>query len=207
MSTQRTTTSTNAYNPAAMGVYNQGVGTFGNVMNSFANDPYSNTFFNQQAGMMRQQNATQQASGMQALMQNQSQNGLNPNSPAFLQQQQQMQRQGMAQNAQGYNNLLLNAANTRFQAANALGNFHPLQTGGTQVQSQSGLGTWLPQVAGMALGAGMSAATGGMSNMFGGGGGGGSSPSFQGGDPNAPYMPGYNPAPYNPFTQSSPFGS
>lgn len=57
---------------------------------------------------------------------------------------------------------------------NVLGNMQPLQTGNTQVQKTSGLGTWLPQL----IGAGLGFATGmggggGLGSLFGGGGSGG----------------------------------
>ena len=44
--------------------------------------------------------------------------------------------------------------------------YKPLQTGSTQTQTQSGLGTWLPQVLSGALGAATGFATGGMSSLF-----------------------------------------
>lgn len=168
MSQQKVTTSTNQYNAQSMNSFQNlnsagSTGILGNI-----NDPYSNSAFNTQNQMMRQNNAQMQSSAMQALMQRSQALGQGNNSPLLLSQIGQQQRQGMAQNAQGYNSLLLNAAQLRQQSLGAAMNYKPLQTGGTQTQTMGGLGTWLPQLAGAALGAAGGAMTGGLS-MAGGG--------------------------------------
>ena len=76
----------------------------------------------------------------------------------------------MAQGASMNNNLLLNAANTRNQAIGSAMSYSPLQTGGTNTQYASGLGTWLPQVLATAGGAaqgGLGAASAGTSILGG----------------------------------------
>src|SRR5258708_38589304 len=82
-------------------------------------------------------------------------------------------RADMGRQSDTFNNLLLGANQLRMGAAQTAMGYRPLQTGSTTTQQQSGLGTWLPQVAA----AGMSAFTGGMkfSNPFSSMGGGSSS--------------------------------
>src|SRR5205807_3073664 len=90
------------------------------------------------------------------------------NVPGFLQNQfLQSGNQLAANQANNFNSQLMYANNLRFNAANNMMNWRPLQTGstGTQTQTTSGLGTWLPQVAGM----GLSLATMGMGGMGDGG--------------------------------------
>lgn len=72
-------------------------------------------------------------------------------------------RQQSGQVAGAYQNALLGAQQLQLQATQQAQGYNPLQTGQTQTQTKSGLGTWLPQVAGMAIQAGMGAMTGGAS--------------------------------------------
>jgi hypothetical protein len=162
-----------------MSQYNQLQPIFGNQVQSEISDPYSNSFFNTQLAMQRQNVAQSQSSANRALIQRTQSLGGNVNSPLFQQQLMQQQRQGMASNAQGYNNLLLQAGQFRQQALGMAGSYRPLQTGSTNTQTQSGLGTWLPQLAGAAIGAAGMFATGGAS---------GAGSMFKGanGAPNAP---------------------
>jgi len=165
----KTTTSTSQqyqYNPAAMSQYNSLQPTFGNTVQSEISDPYTNMFFNKQLGMGRQAIAQQQASANSALLQRSRALGFGSNSPLMAQQLLGLQRQGMSNQSNLYNNLLLQAGQFRQQALGMAGSYRPLQTGmtGTQTQSQSGLGTWLPQL----VGAGIGAATMGMGGGMGG---------------------------------------
>ncbi len=129
-------------------------------------NPYGSMFFNQQLQMIRRQQGQSQLSGQQSLQQRAQAMGINPNSPQYFSQMNRLQRQGQGDTSRGYGNLLLGAANLRQGAIDAAMNFRPLQTGqtGQQTQTSSGLGTWLPQVAGM----GLSLATGGMGSIAGG---------------------------------------
>lgn len=158
MGTKNVTTSQNQYNPLSMQTYNSMLPTASNALMSEISNPYSNMFFNNQLGMMNQQIGAMGASGQAATNQSLQARGINPNSPmaAFMSRQNAMGTQ--AQQAQGYNNLLLNAANMRQSAISGAMNYTPLQTGQTQTQQTTGLGTWLPQLAGAAMGA----ATGGL---------------------------------------------
>lgn len=213
MSTVNKTQSTNQYNSGSMGVFNQLNPAFGSAIQSEINNPYNNMAFNTQLQMQNRMNQTQFGSQQSAMMQRMQAMGQNPNSAFFQSQLGKMQRGNQANQSQGYNNLLLQASQLRQNAIGQAGAYRPLQTGQTQTQSQSGLGTWLPQVAGMAMGAATMGMTGGMS----GGGGGGSffsgagahpmnpAGSFFGGAAQAPdmgpsnYVPGMTGQSYNPF--------
>ncbi len=149
-----------------MNAFNAFTNSGSSAIQSEINDPYSNMAFNTQLQMGNQAVQQQNNQGNQALLQRLQGSGINPSSPLYQSQLGMMQRSGMARQSGMYNNLLLNATQLRQQAIQQALGYKPLQTGMTNVQSQSGLGTWLPQVAGMAMGA----ATMGMGGGFGGGG-------------------------------------
>jgi hypothetical protein len=86
-----------------------------------------------------------------------------------MMQNQSRANSGMRANL-GFLNPMQNAFTAQQNAMQLGSQYRPLQTGGTQTQTQGGLGSWLPQLAGAAIGAAGTAMTGGMS---GGGGGGG----------------------------------
>ena len=180
LSTQNKQTSTNQYDPQSMGVFGGLNKTFGSAIQDEIQNPYSSMFFNQQLGMGNQAMQTQAASGNQAMLQRAQALGISPSSPLFASMMSQQQRGNQSNQSNMFNNLLLQAGQLRQGAIGQAGAYRPLQTGQSQVQTQSGLGTWLPQLAGAALGVGMGAATGGMSKMGGGGPFGGSAPGLYG---------------------------
>lgn len=165
MSTKQTTTSTNAYNPQSMGQYNALQSGYGGLLQQYMNNPMSavSSIYNQ-SGQMAQQNAALLGqSAMSNLVNNQAAAGFGgTNMPAYMASQiaaQNRATSGMQANAFLQNNLARNQAALGVQqfGASQAGMYRPLQTGGTQTQMQSGLGSWLPQVAGLGLAAGMSA--------------------------------------------------
>lgn len=84
------------------------------------------------------------------------------NVPGFLQSQAKQagyQTSGAQQNS--YWNALNSTVNSQLGAASTAAGFKPLQTG--QTQTTSGLGTWLPQLLGAGISAGLAPFTGGMS--------------------------------------------
>jgi hypothetical protein len=171
MSTQNKQTSTNTYDPGSMGTF-QGLNKqFGSAISEEISNPYSNPFFNLQQQRGTQMINAQNASGNQALLQRAQALGIDPRSPQFMQMMNQQSRSNQGNMSNLNSDLMLQATQMRQQAIGQAGGYRPLQTGGTQTQTQSGLGTWLPQVAGMAIKGGMMAATGGMSGLMGGGGG------------------------------------
>lgn len=181
MGTQNKTVSTAQFNPQSMGQFNQLQGTIGTQLQQNINDPFHSMMFNTQLGMQRQANQAQFGSQQQALLQRSQALGVNPQSPQYAYMLNQLQRQNSSNTAQGYNNLLLQASQRQQQSLGMAESYRPLQTGQTNVQSQSGLGTWLPQLAGAAIGG----LTGG---LMGGGkqSGGGDFYSGAGASPNIP---------------------
>lgn len=165
MSTKQTTTSTNAYNSQSMGQYNSLQSGYGGLLQQYMNNPMSavSGIYNQ-SGQMAQQNAALLGqSAMSNLTGNQAAAGFGGvNMPAYMASQiaaQNRATSGMQANAFLQNNLARNQAALGVQqfGASQAGMYRPLQTGGTQTQTQGGLGSWLPQVAGMGIGAAMGA--------------------------------------------------
>jgi hypothetical protein len=145
-----------------MSAYNSLMPQMQHVLSSTMADPWHSTAFQANLAQLNK-NAQMAGNRMNA---NALNNYTGNNQSGFLASQMaknQRAASGMVQ--QGYTSLLNNALNSRMGAAGMAANFRPLQTGSqsTTVQQTSGLGTWLPQVAGMALGA----ATGGLSSLGG----------------------------------------
>lgn len=172
MPTTQTTSSSNQYNPASMNTFNAFQQPYGQTINQMMSNPlgFVSPIYNL-SGQMAQANAAQQgARGMGNLTNNLAASGFSGvNLPAYMQSQINAQGRatsGMQANAFLQNQLAKNQAALGVQqfGASQAGGYRPLQTGNTQTQMQSGLGTWLPQVAGM----GLSAAMGGFGGMFGG---------------------------------------
>lgn len=174
MGTKSTSTQQNAYNPAGNAAYNQMMPGLGQQTTQFMNNPYSNPQFQLESQMGTSQANQLGQRGMNNLFQNQQASGFGggPQSPFMQEMQANQSRANSGQQAQlGFMNPTM-MANQRQQAAMQLASgFKPLQTGGTNTQTTGGLGTWLPQVAGAALGGLTGMATGGMSSLFGAGGG------------------------------------
>lgn len=153
MSTQNKTQSTSSFNPQSMGQYNQLQSGIGSNLQDFMNNPLQSSFFNTQLQMAQRGNQNRMQAQNQALMQNATTGGFTGNLPAFMQAQlQQNSRQMSSNNSNSFNNLLLGANQLRFGATQSAMGYRPLQTGQTQTQSQGGLGSWLPQLAGAAIG-------------------------------------------------------
>jgi hypothetical protein len=153
MTQKQQTTTTGQYNQPSMGVFNQLTPQFGQAIGSEITNPYSNMFFNQQLGMGQQQLGAQGASANQALLQRAQAMGVQGNSPLMMSQMGQNQRAGMAGQSNLFNNLLMQAGQMRQSALGMAGSYRPLQTGQVGVEQTSGLGSWLPQLAGAGLGA------------------------------------------------------
>jgi len=165
MSTQNVNQQTGTFNAAGMNAYNSFIPQYMSGMSQFAQNPLQSSFFNTQVSMQNQQNRAAFGSMRNQMNQNMAAGGYVGNMPAFMQDQNLNISRGLASaNAGSFNNLLLGSNQLRMSALNSMGNFRPLQTGQTTTQTQSGLGTWLPQVAGM----GLSALSGGLGGGLGG---------------------------------------
>jgi len=146
MSKVKTTTSTNQYDPYAMSQYNsfQPMITAGLQQN--INDPFGMMGGMQQLQSQTQQNNAffggQQRQNVQSLLNR----GIAPNSPFFANQIQRVSGQASGANMGAYNNLLLQSNQFRNQNLGAAAGYSPMMTGGTQRDTTSGLGSWLPQL-------------------------------------------------------------
>jgi hypothetical protein len=165
MSTKNTTTSTNSnvFDPQSMGRYQQFGSAGGTALLDMLQDPLKQTGFNQRVAQGNQFAFNLATRNNSNIMNRASLFGGN-NIPGFLQNQLGQSQNWLAgQQSQNFNQNLLYADQMRQMAMGQALGYRPLQTGATgqQTQSQSGLGTWLPQVAGMALGA----ATGGLGSL------------------------------------------
>ena len=167
MSTTNKQTQTNAYDPTSMGVFQGMQGGLGSAISGYMNNPFSNPFFQQQQQMGNQQANLQGQTGMSNIVRSMGMSGMGgSNNPAAMEMMQNQARANSGMRAQlGFQNPMQNAFTAQQGAMGMAGQYRPLQTGGTQTQTQSGLGTWLPQL----LGAGLGMATGGLSKMFGAG--------------------------------------
>lgn len=183
MSTKTQQVSTNSYDPNSMNAFTSMTNALGPAVSGYINNPFGNPFFQQQQQMGTQQANFAGQTAMSNIARNTSMSGIGSNSPAALEMMNNQMRANSNTRANlGFMNPVNNALLMQQNAMGTAANYKPLQTGQTNVQTTSGLGTWLPQVAGAAIGA----ATGGMGggglmSMFGGGGSTGtmSTPWFQ----------------------------
>lgn len=154
MSTKTQQTSVNSYDPTSMNAFTSMTGGMNTAVNGYMNNPFSNPFFQTQQQMGTTQANQIGGTQMSNLVRNMTSSGMGgSNNPAMLEM---MQNQGRANSNMtanlGFINPMQNAFTAQQSAIQTAANYRPLQTGGTQTQTQSGLGTWLPQVAGAAIG-------------------------------------------------------
>jgi hypothetical protein len=192
--TQGSNTSTLQFNPIAQGIYNQLIQGGGKVLGDYMNAPLSNPYYN--LGAAQSQRGAQQAgqNNIAALGQNMLTSGISGQAGAGFKQAQLAQtgRANQAMSSQANVSNVLAALQRQMAAAGTGLSFSPQLTGQTgnfnQSQTQSGLGTWLPQLLSAAGGAAMGGLTGGASMLGGAGGGFGMSGGFAGGSGGAPAM-------------------
>lgn len=169
MSTKKTDTQTNTYDPQSMAAYHSLMGQGQGVLNQYMQDPLKASYFNTQAQMANQQIGQMGQTNMTNLLRNSQMYGGGGANPYLQSLMAQQSRATSGQQSNAFNQLLMGAQQNRQWATGQAMGFKPLQTGGQNVQQTGGLGSWLPQVAGTALGIGLGAATGGTSTMMGGG--------------------------------------
>lgn len=176
MTTKNTTTQTAQFNPASLGAFNSFMGQVQPYLSTALSNPLA--LLNPMYNLFTQQATGNASRAGQTAMSNITGNTAaagfgGQNLPAFLQSQinaQNRQTSGNVSNAFIGSQLQKLAAAQQLQggAASSMLGFRPLQTGSTNVEQQSGLGTWLPMVAGGALSAMMPGGL--LSGMFKGGG-------------------------------------
>lgn len=141
------------------------------MLSGYMNNPFGNPFFQTQQQLGTRQAQNLGGTQMSNILRNLSASGLGggSSSPFAMEMLQNQGRANTGLQAQlGFLNPVQNALGMQQFAGGLASQYRPLQTGQNTTQSTGGLGTWLPQVAGM----GLSALTG----LPFGGGGGGSSP-------------------------------
>jgi hypothetical protein len=185
MSTKTTTDTTNQYNRSAMGNYNMFQGLLGANVAQMVNNPLGSTFFkNQLSQQLAQSRQIATRSNSNVLQNLRAGGGVLSNSgglTAAMLGRNQIGNNVMSSNA--FNSALNTALNNRNVGMMSMQSYQPLQTGQNSTQTTGGLGTWLPQLAGAALGM----VAPGLGSMMGGG-------SFSSGY-KQPAAPSYTPAP------------
>lgn len=170
MSTKNTTTGSTGFNfdAGSMAAYQKNIGTTMPFLRSNVTNPYGSDAFKQESTANQQQATQMGQRGVSNVTNNAAAMGYSTNGGMF---NSMLQRAGQATGslqAQGFRSAVGNANTRQMASAQMLNSFQPLMTGSnsTSVQQQSGLGTWLPQLAGAALGAaGSFAAAGGKAGV------------------------------------------
>jgi hypothetical protein len=164
--TQQTSTQ---FQPQGMQAYSNLTPQMASVLQQYMQDPLKASYFNSQVGMANKSIGQQGQSQMQTLLNNARQfgGGAGGNNPYLASQMAMQGRAQSGQKAGAFNSLLMGAQQNRQWATGAAAGYQPLSTG--QTQTETGLGSWLPQVAGGILGALGSGLFGGGSSIPGNG--------------------------------------
>lgn len=165
MSTKTNTNTANQYNPSGMSAYNSLIPQFASTTSALMSSPLNNSMFQNQlsqaqnsANQVNQRNIANSTSNLR------TGGGLLGQGGAFTTASiNNAMLSGSTNTSNAFNSTLGSALQNRNFALQSAEGFNPLQTGSNTTQTKSGLGTWLPQVAGAALGA----ATGGFGGLLG----------------------------------------
>jgi hypothetical protein len=156
MGTKNNTTSTNQYNQPSLNDYQTLATQSGAQLGSQISNPYNNSVINGQRAVAAPMVAASRANAGATSANQMSALGTSGGSSYSSFAGANLTRFNAGTTAQANNNLLLGAVNNRNTALGSAMSFRPLQTGGTQVQSTTGSGTWVGAAVG-AAGAGLSA--------------------------------------------------
>lgn len=171
MSTKKVSTQRSQFDPTAMSTYQGLQGGLGAAISGYMNNPFSNPFFQTQQQMGTQQANLTGQTGMSNVARNIGMSGMSQSSPAALEMMNNQARANSSSRANlGFLAPMQNAFTAQQSAMGMAEQYRPLQTGGTTTETQSGVGSWLPQI----LGGGLSLLTGGLlggGTSSGGGGG------------------------------------
>jgi hypothetical protein len=167
MSTKTQTDSTNKYDPGSMSRYSGWQSSMFPILQSLFQNPTGSQFFNQ--NLQQNQRSASQLGGRNSsnALLNFQRSGIGGGSLGGGAMQQLMSGAGRYSSSLGYQawNSTMNQAQADRWNAGSLGSqmFQPLQTGQSQTQTKSGLGTWLPQLIGAGLSGLAAVGTGGAS--------------------------------------------
>lgn len=142
MGTKNNTTSTNSYNAGSLSNYQNLATSSGSQLASQISNPTNNQVYNGQKGQLNSflQAGSKAFSGTLANQAGALGTSGHSQSPTFA------SNFNLATAGIGNNSLLLGAAQNRQTALGAGMNFRPLQTGGTQTEQLTGLGTAVPAI-------------------------------------------------------------
>jgi hypothetical protein len=203
MPTTTQTNTANQYNPGGLNTYNAFQPQLMSSLMQMAQNPLGSNYFHNQ--LAQQQSAAHQISqrGQSNALQNlRAGGGILSNSGGFTSALiNRNNLQGSALQSNAFNSAINTALQNRNMALMSMQAYQPLQTGQNTSQQTSGTGTWLPQVAGMAmnmLSPGLGSMMGGNGFSAGyqqqGGGGSGGSSTYSG----PPASGNMNPSNYGP---------
>lgn len=165
MSTKTETKTTNQYDQQSMDQYHQNHSASTNVFSDYMKDPLKASYFLNQVGILNRASDQIGQRNISNLLNNQQITGGGV-MPGYMQSLlARTGRQTGAMQSQNFLSALMQAEGNRRGAASMAFQDRPLQTGQNTTQQRSGLGTWLPQIAGGAIGgfaAGMSGTQGQM---------------------------------------------
>lgn len=171
MSTKTTSNTSNQYNAAGMSAYNAFQPALMQQLLQMSQNPLSSSYFQNALAQMRNSANQIGARNTQNTLQNaRTSGGMLSNSGGFtraLLNRNMLSNSTMQSNA--FNSALNNALQNRNWALSSMEAYQPLQTGQKTTQQTGGLGTWLPQLAGAAIGG--FTGSGALGGIFGGGGG------------------------------------
>lgn len=178
MSTKNTTTSSGStgfnFDPGSMAAYQKNLATNMPFLQSNVSNPYGSSAFQQQSTINSDQAAKMGQRGVSNVANNAAAMGYSTSGAGFNSMLQRASQNTNAMQAQGFRSAVTDANTRQMQSSQMLNSFQPLMTGSnnnsTSTSQQSGLGTWLPQLAGAAIGAatgGASTAAGAAVNMSG----------------------------------------
>ena len=201
MSTKTETKQVNAYNPTSMSAFNTLTPGFASsVKEGMQGTKFQNLILSE---LLRGSDTSSQAE-IQNLMRNRAFTGFGGASmnPYMASQLARQQRGTSSRRAQAQIQSRLLSEQLKQYYTQLAGGYRPLQTGGTQTTSKSGLGTWLPKVAGAGLAGLATVLSGGLASpllagALGAGSAAGasflsSSPSYMGGAANTPAPAGWD---------------
>jgi hypothetical protein len=167
MSTKNETDSQNTlnYDPASLALYKKLTQGGGNVLSQYMNNPFGNAWYNLGLGQSMRGATQLGQQNINALTNNMRVSGIGGGAGNAFQQamMSNIGRGNQALRSQANMGNVFQALQRQMQATGMGMSFNPLLTGetGKSTQTQSGLGTWLPQLIGTLGGAAMGAFGGG----------------------------------------------
>lgn len=165
MSTKQQTTGTNntsfQFAPGSQAMWSQNASQWLPFARSLFQNPFGNQMFQQENTMGQDQAASVGARNKSNIVNNAAALGYGTQGALFNSMMQRAGRDTSSLQAQAFRGAVGNANQRAMTGLGLASSFQPLMTGSNsnfnQTQTTSGLGTWLPQLAGAAIGAGMGA--------------------------------------------------